>query len=83
MALGLSRVGGDTPVNCLYEEVLGTWIFSESSRLGHQNITCSEVEKIVYTKEFTLEFPNIATDKLGFKGTWTIIYNQGFEVSQN
>ncbi|XP_042217948.1 dipeptidyl peptidase 1-like isoform X2 [Homarus americanus] len=73
----------DTPANCLYEDVRGTWTFSETERTGDHTINCDELGPIVHTKTFTLSFPNVAKDELNNEGTWTMIYNQGFEVNIN
>ena len=27
-----------------------------------------------------LKYPNVAVDQFGNQGTWTMVYNQGFEV---
>lgn len=75
---GLSAA--DTPAHCLYEDVRGTWTFYETERLGDNTINCDSLDPIVYIKNFTLTFPDIAIDELGNAGTWTMIYNQGFEV---
>ncbi|MCL4151157.1 UNVERIFIED_CONTAM: hypothetical protein GTU68_042760, partial [Idotea baltica] len=74
---------GDTPAQCLYEDIVGTWVFSESARSFDASVTCDELGDIVYSKVFDLSFPNVAVDELGNAGTWTIIYNQGFEVNVN
>ncbi|XP_071548233.1 dipeptidyl peptidase 1-like [Panulirus ornatus] len=74
---------GDTPANCLYEDIRGTWTFLETERLGDNTINCDELGPVVHTKTLTLSFPNTATDELGNAGTWTLIYNQGFEVNIN
>lgn len=76
--IGLSAA--DTPAHCLYEDVRGTWIFYETERSGDNTINCDNLGPIVHVKNFTLAFPNTATDELGNAGTWTLIYNQGFEV---
>ncbi|XP_042217952.1 dipeptidyl peptidase 1-like isoform X2 [Homarus americanus] len=73
----------DTPANCLYEDVRGTWTFSETERTGDHTINCDELGPIAHTKTFTLSFPNVAKDELNNEGTWTMIYNQGFEVNIN
>ncbi|XP_069189059.1 dipeptidyl peptidase 1 isoform X1 [Procambarus clarkii] len=73
----------DTPANCLYEDIRGTWTFSETERTGDNTINCDELGPIVHTKTFTLSFPNTAADEYGNEGTWTMIYNQGFEVNIN
>lgn len=76
--IGLSAA--DTPAHCLYEDVRGTWTFYETERLGDASISCDSLGPIVYVKNFTLTFPDTATDEQGNAGTWTLIYNQGFEV---
>ena len=75
----------DTPANCLYEEVRGTWTFYEGERIGDPSKSCTELKEddIVYTKTFDLSFPNSVIDEIGKTGTWTMIYNQGFEVSNS
>ncbi|KAK7086270.1 hypothetical protein SK128_002211 [Halocaridina rubra] len=73
----------DTPAHCLYEDILGTWTISESARTGDNTLDCDDLGTIVHTKTFTLDFPNTAADELGNMGTWTMIYNQGFEININ
>lgn len=81
----VSLVRADTPGNCMYADILGTWTFSETERDGDNSISCEEgaLGDTVYTKTFTLHYPDVVTDELGNQGTWTMIYNQGFEVNIN
>ncbi|CAL4073539.1 unnamed protein product, partial [Meganyctiphanes norvegica] len=77
-------VSADTPANCLYEDIRGTWTFTETARDGDNTLPCEgDLDEVVYTKTITLDFPNTAMDEQGHVGTWTIIYNQGFEVTIN
>ncbi|XP_027236340.1 dipeptidyl peptidase 1 [Penaeus vannamei] len=73
----------DTPANCLYEDIRGTWTFQETERSGDSSLSCDALGPVVHTKTFTLSFPDTATDELGNEGTWTLIYNQGFEININ
>jgi len=76
----------DTPAECMYEDIRGTWTFVETARDGDNTIDCGTDEDLgfdAFTTTITLDFPNIATDDLGNTGTWTMIYNQGFEVNIN
>ncbi|XP_071781508.1 dipeptidyl peptidase 1 [Centroberyx gerrardi] len=74
---------GDTPANCTYEELLGTWVF-QVSRGGHdKTVNCSSEATGVSTVTLTLEKLSVATDDLGNSGFFTLIYNQGFEVVIN
>ncbi|KAK3852189.1 hypothetical protein Pcinc_041211 [Petrolisthes cinctipes] len=76
-------VSGDTPGHCLYDDIRGTWTFYETERSGDNTINCDTLGPIVHTKTFTLSFPDTVTDELGNEGTWTLIYNQGFEININ
>lgn len=71
----------DTPANCLFEDIRGTWTFYETERNGDNTLSCDTMGPIVYSKNFTFDFPNTAIDELGNQGTWTLVWNQGFEVS--
>lgn len=73
----------DTPANCMYEDIRGTWTFYETERDGDYTLNCDEIGPTVYNKTFTLDFPDTATDEIGNHGTWTMIYNQGFEININ
>ncbi|XP_058961544.2 dipeptidyl peptidase 1-like [Pocillopora verrucosa] len=75
-------VDADTPANCTYEEISGSWLFSIGEG-GHDNtIYCSSF-KPVSELHVTLLFPDVAVDSDGNVGFWTLIYNQGFEVNIN
>ncbi|KAK7068782.1 hypothetical protein SK128_021814 [Halocaridina rubra] len=74
----------DLPVTCYYEDIRGTWTFSETERLGDNTLDCEgPLGPVVYTNTFTLDFPNTVKDDLGNEGTWTMISSQGFEVNIN
>nr|ADO65979.1 cathepsin C [Eriocheir sinensis]ADO65981.1 cathepsin C [Eriocheir sinensis] len=73
----------DTPANCLFEDIRGTWTFYETERSGDNTLSCDTMGPVVYVKNFTLDFPNTVMDELGHQGTWTLVWNQGFEVNIN
>ncbi|XP_029922587.1 dipeptidyl peptidase 1 [Myripristis murdjan] len=74
---------GDTPANCTYEELLGTWLFHVSKGGHDRHVDCSTEATYVSTVTVTLQKLAVATDPLGNTGFFTIIYNQGFEVVLN
>lgn len=70
-------VDADTPANCTYEDAHGRWLFEICE---HPN-NCSG-----HTKEeqvMDLLYPNLVDVVSGYGtgGYWTLIYNQGFEVT--
>ncbi|XP_065577934.1 dipeptidyl peptidase 1-like [Artemia franciscana] len=82
----ICRTLSDTPVNCTYEEIKGSWIFYESARIHDGTIDCKEFGQrmpVIHKAKIELMEPNIAVDQFGNKGHWTLIYNQGFEVTVN
>ncbi|GLH14385.1 Cathepsin L-like proteinase [Gryllus bimaculatus] len=72
----------DTPANCSFADVSGKWTFYESERNKYKHENCSAFEAIRKIK-IDLQYPNIAKDEFGNFGTWTMVYNQGFEVTVN
>ena len=76
---GLGAVLGDTPANCTYEDIRGTWVFHEGASGYDEAPDCTGFDvKKTYT--VGLLYPDVAQDEFGNQGFWTIIYNQGFEV---
>ena len=75
-------VSADTPANCTYEEIRGTWLFSIGEGGQDNDINCSGF-KVVSELQVELLFPDVAVDSEGNVGFWTLIYNQGFEVQIN
>lgn len=71
---------GDTPANCTYDDLLGTWVFQVSKGGHDKTINCSAEATGESTVTVTLEKLSVATDELGHTGFFTLIYNQGFEV---
>ncbi|KAF2362011.1 Peptidase C1A papain C-terminal [Trinorchestia longiramus] len=80
VVLGLERAAADLPVECYFSDIIGTWSVIESARTGKPGLSCDEVGEAVYEKTFTLRFPNTVEDEFGNIGTWTMVYDQGFEV---
>ncbi|XP_017286474.1 dipeptidyl peptidase 1 [Kryptolebias marmoratus] len=70
----------DTPANCTYEDLLGTWVFQVSKGGHDRTVNCSAEAPGETTVTVTLEKLAVATDELGNTGFFTLIYNQGFEV---
>lgn len=73
-------VVADIPVHCLYEQIQGTWRFHLGSNGFDNTVNCSEPFSEMQYTEIKLDYPNVATDESGNVGTWTMIYDQGFEV---
>lgn len=83
IAVLLPFVLSDTPANCTYEDIKGTWTFHIGPG-GHDNtLDCSSKWMVESKVTVTLTYPDTAKDDQGNSGFWTIIYNQGFEVVVN
>lgn len=81
--LCVERCWSDTPANCTYEDLVGTWVFQVSKGGHDKTVNCSAEAVGESTVTVTLQKLSVATDELGHTGFFTIIYNQGFEVVIN
>lgn len=95
LCISSSLVSADLPVHCLHVQISGKWVFElgddihdKSLRCGH-NVPDTNLDhftkdgfnlEVVKKIELVLDEPNIVTDSEGNKGTWTMIYDEGFEV---
>ncbi|XP_036284139.1 dipeptidyl peptidase 1 isoform X3 [Pipistrellus kuhlii] len=80
---GLGTAQGDTPANCTYPDLLGTWVFQVGPAGAQSQVNCSamgppEKKVVVHLKKL-----DTAYDDFGNSGHFTIIYNQGFEIVLN
>lgn len=80
---GVSTSHCDTPANCTYPDLLGTWVFQVGRGGSRQDVNCSvmgppEKKVVVHLKKL-----DTAYDDFGNSGHFTIIYNQGFEIVLN
>ncbi|XP_004411013.1 PREDICTED: dipeptidyl peptidase 1 isoform X3 [Odobenus rosmarus divergens] len=86
LLLLLSGVGTahcDTPANCTYPELLGTWVFQVGAVGSQRNVNCSVMGPPEKKVVVHLEKLDTARDDLGNTGHFTIVYNQGFEIVLN
>ena len=72
-------VVADTPANCSYAEIIGSWDFHVGPPSPYANISCASFTP-ASTYSIQLSYPDVVTDSLGHTGFFTLIYNQGFEV---
>jgi len=92
-AVSLRTVHGDLPVHCLRSGVLGDWEFSLSA-LTAQRTSCGHERPdtaiqqpapdsvvVQSKKKVTLSDPNLATADDGSTGSWTMVYDEGFELA--
>lgn len=84
LALLASRVAlADVPTNCPYSASVGKWKFDVGSRGdGELTMQCGydKLGAVTATHEFELAEENLVTNlKTGSTGTYTTIYNQGFQ----
>ncbi|XP_028630468.1 dipeptidyl peptidase 1 isoform X3 [Grammomys surdaster] len=81
--LGVCTVRSDTPANCTYPDLLGTWVFQVGPRGFRSDINCSVMEPTEEKVVIHLKKLDTAYDELGNSGHFTLIYNQGFEIVLN
>jgi len=88
---GPQQVLGDLPVHCLRHQLLGEWSFQlgaltpQRSSCGHQrpdnqDVQPSGVDSVASEKRVTLLDPNTATTAHDTSGSFTMIYDEAFEV---
>ncbi|XP_040112459.1 dipeptidyl peptidase 1 isoform X2 [Oryx dammah] len=83
LVCGAGSVRGDTPANCTYPDLLGTWVFQVGPSGSQRDVNCSvmgppEKKVVVHLRKL-----DTAYDDFGNSGHFTIIYNQGFEIVLN
>jgi len=55
------------------------WCSTHKHNLYVTLVTVSVVRKL----RVNLKYPNVAVDEFGNRGHWTMIYNEGFEITVN
>lgn len=79
-------MSADTPGNCTYEQIKGTWTFSigqtYTSYKDFQASGAGKCDSFAVKKKLKIKLqnPDLAYDEFGHMGFWTMIYNQGFEI---
>ncbi|KAM8975300.1 dipeptidyl peptidase 1 isoform 2-T2 [Pelodytes ibericus] len=85
LAASSRLVSADTPANCSFPDLQGTWEFSvgQGNGVRSSDIDCSNKGATAKTIRINLKELNVAEDETGNVGFFTLIYNQGFEVNIN
>ncbi|GCB69564.1 hypothetical protein scyTo_0005500 [Scyliorhinus torazame] len=79
-ALGLGTAWADTPANCSYQDLQGTWVFQVGREGQDRDVDCTKMGRPVKSVTVHLAKLDVAEDEFGNVGFFTLIYNQGFEV---
>ncbi|XP_078077939.1 dipeptidyl peptidase 1 [Mustelus asterias] len=79
-ALSLGTAVADTPANCSYQDLQGTWLFQVGLEGQDRNVDCTKMGHPVKNVTVHLHKLDVAEDEFGNVGFFTLIYNQGFEV---
>mmetsp|Transcript_123295 Transcript_123295/g.343344 ORF Transcript_123295/g.343344 Transcript_123295/m.343344 type:complete len:564 (-) Transcript_123295:40-1731(-) len=90
-AIQQNGVLGDLPVHCLRHQVVGDWDFelggltAQRSSCGHlrpdvESVQPSDLSRPVEVKRVALLDPDVAATSKDGSGTFTMIYDEGFEV---
>lgn len=79
----LPGIWADTPANCTFNDIAGKWTLYEGSRIHNGSIDCSSIVSVARKLRVDLRYPDIAVDEFGNHGHWTMIYNEGFEITIN
>jgi cathepsin C len=64
----VQQISGDTPANCTFDDIQGSWLFSESDRSSSKKEICNGSQVVVNKLKVDLLFPDIAIDQYGNKG---------------
>lgn len=75
-------IRADTPANCTYEDILGSWTFHVGPGGNDNSVNCTTFTP-QSSYDVALKMYDNASDSEGQSGFWTLIYNQGFEVDIN
>lgn len=91
--IAVAPANADLPVHCLRHQLVGDWEFTLGP-LGKSRPSCGHmrpdnpdkqppisVDRTMGTKQVTLSQPNLASTKSDASGTWTMIYDEAFEVN--
>jgi cathepsin C len=88
LCLVMVMVQADLPMHCLREDVAGEWTFDLGPNTQGSDENCRKFTKERQMK-VRLELPFTATEldsdgnTVGTKGSWTMIYDEGWEVRVN
>lgn len=83
LVIFFGQINADTPADCHLKDIIGEWEFQETNTNGDLREDCSKKNDYTHRIQLKLEYPNKVTDYLGRKGTFTLVYNQGFSVEIN
>ncbi len=78
-------VRADFPMHCEKPQVMGTWDFKLGPNTGANTLDCSTfnaAKDATSTLTVTFSEPNVVTNEITKEtGTWTMIYDEGFEFT--